>query len=683
MRVSPESARPTLEAGEPELIEVRGRPLRIVVVAGNSAHARFKRENGDSVPESAEALAAWSETATDGPSTPFAELAGLVDVVRTRPLPPAGVQLLVVVNEPETDATVRMSVAALRMFCAKWQPVAFSVATVNIGVPYALAQDLAGVQRALPDRLAPIFFDPDLEVILNGTAGASAPKHVLSQLALLAKRDVMLSSHSGKASLVQAIPFRPDERATANLIDRVDAAVASVANGANPVEVLERSEVNGLAGLLAVEGSQLVRSRLADNLKRLLAHDGPRPYVAGAALLRSFASTTPGAEARQARHLADLLTSSTDSWVVQRLWSLNLVAEMVLHDDRHVQRVDRLAMQLAEPLLQSGVLRPVEVFWLSCAAWLHDWGHVGERLGSTPGEKRFISHPLDVRELHGELTRQLLVSRLATHGLTLSDAKAVGLLCAHHQGSTCCGFGVPFDEDSKPGARVPTGMTRAAQRYGYELPELDTDARDAGWPTDRHSALRLLVMILRIADAADVGRHRVPNFANRTEHIRGCATQVLGHEQALFEAYRSFRSGNELIVDELGRAFSDLFERPDLPAHLGKLQTVVATIPSNDPLLAVARRALDYVAFTQKQAGHYDKHDLVAGVRFVWRDHEFMAVVMPSETKSTTASLEVVDGDIRRELHGRPVGLNLDRGYIAKFLLDEFKIAYGGAEADS
>jgi len=246
---------------------------------------------------------------------------------------------------------------------------------------------------------------------------------------------------------------------------------------------------------------------------------------------------------------ASSLRGLVDHWVHQRLWRVNYVPEMVLHNSIHSAAVDRNVASLCEPFLRtrtqevhSDCTQPLteqDVMILAVAAWLHDWGQA-----SVTYAGRFAVDPVDVRNYHGAFTARLLqgtysgIHRVDTVGRKLGIDKLmehVGLLSRHHQGWTSCNaenpppnrFKPPRDQErllvSQPIGwedKEHTGpIVRAYDSDFYHLEGHQFEPRDGGLYHEQRQRLRKahwLLAVIRLADALDIGIHRIPNYS--TQH---------------------------------------------------------------------------------------------------------------------------------------------------------------------
>ena len=389
------------------------------------------------------------------------------------------------------------------------------------GVGDSTEAGLERTQAALSNKLDPYLFDPTWSCLVAGTPSLSQTKHQLLNLALLAGVRTAFIANRPSATVAPTLwmstppPVRLSPAAVAEALFDADRAVVEGEDDDKPV-------LNPF-----IEPSTGRRNAFAQRLLRLATEPRQQHASPGATLLRRFAAQGSGDSHRRAAELADTLAANTLDWTNQRLWSLNLVPEIVNHDDRHVARVDQLAMQLAAELLDNGVLEPDDIYVLSCAAWLHDWGHAGARFGTG-----FPIHSLDVRALHGLLSARLVQDEQDRVQIARNLARAellrsrVGLLVGHHQSKSCCGDG-----------RIDLGLQLAAMRFGCQVKTLQDDLQNTGWTSDEGlRKAQILLGILRIADGADLGGHRVPfhrldaggaaESAGRT-YVEGVSRRVL------------------------------------------------------------------------------------------------------------------------------------------------------------
>jgi hypothetical protein len=353
---------------------------------------------------------------------------------------------------------------------------------------------------------------------------------------------------------------------------------------------------------------------------------------------------------------AEELETLVLNWVTQRLWSLNCVPELVAHDDRHVERVDHLVSQLVEPLLDvrpgwlaNAPLEAEDLVVLSSSAWLHDWGHVG---GCLPGSDVHIEDPLLVRHFHGLLSRYLVENDelLGMHGLAGERAKRVAILCAHHQGWTSFGT-EPYRTASS------VAVTAYRKTTGLQPTSLDADLKYSVGAIPGDSAYRrerLLVALLRVADAADVGFHRVPDTPSR----QAFETLRLARYRAMtLREVRHPSAGKPLNEDLCDKLCEDIrgISLKRGPAD----QNVEMRLPAITE--ASVRRQLEqlmnYLTFIREAREHQMLHGRVRSVSFsITRRRDGTLAFKPrvltclDSREGAEAAVGAVDGYIQEEL---------------------------------
>jgi hypothetical protein len=382
------------------------------------------------------------------------------------------------------------------------------------------------------------------------------------------------------------------------------------------------------------------RSRLAQ-LLAAAARDQPSgaPYPAGAELLREFRH-------ERATDLDRLVTH----WWTQRIWAPNLVPELVVHDERHAEAVDRLLMQICRPLVLRGKLSLDDVYVLSCSAWLHDWGHVG-----APFESWFPQEAVDVRRLHGLLTKELLAPEyFGMHGLERATAKRVGVLSAHHQSWTSFGRG-PAEHQIKT-------VTGAGERW-TNAPTLDEDAQGA---FDSLASAQLLVALLRLADGADAGVHRVPDLAARDDFRHVCK------QRAVLRVAERLRLLGET---DLAHDCQLLAQDPDDKGLRRNVQ-----LSRN----GMVQRLIDYLEFVDETVRHYRRHQAVSHVDLVLGREGLRARVQANaagEAETGEQAIDVVGFLIHRELR-RPTVREAQADAMVDQVLRRAGIEYVGAYSE-
>jgi len=316
------------------------------------------------------------------------------------------------------------------------------------------------------------------------------------------------------------------------------------------------------------------------------------------------------------------LEANIRHWIGQRLWSQNRIAELVVHDERHSEHVDRHIMELCcRPPIREQV-SPRDLYLLGCAAWLHDWGHV-----SVPLSGWLPDHPLDVRDFHGLLTQRLLAAEYADmHNLDADAAAQVGVLAAHHQGWTSFG-------DDPPAKRHPA--FRVSGPAFETPPTLRADAERNSMDLEK---TRLLVALLRVADAADIGSHRIPDYAARPDYLRLCRQREAVRTAEQLAALRV--PGSEAIRMV---AVAD-------PSHYPELLETIGSI--RHPL---ADRFAVYMRFLDSTEAHYVNHRSVRRVSLSIEQGAIAPLVTPSRDDVESQAKNVVDSMLADELV-RPEG---------------------------
>lgn len=263
--------------------------------------------------------------------------------------------------------------------------------------------------------------------------------------------------------------------------------------------------------------------------------------------------TLPELERRARRHepLPDAATpevrrrlaTRTHLWSRSDVWSGDRLPHMVHHGRRHGANVERLATSLLVSVPgadgRAGSFSSLAYEALAAASWLHDLGQLGAWFGG-----RYVHDYQHVRNVHGMLSRELLwVHRdelFKPHDAENDDRRGqlvvlAGELAAHHQRTSwlvepprtaeeilagCvdlakvykrpagpCRHGCVICEHAERLLRTPL-VGRVRQRLGALPSGLDVDD------------LAMLAAVLRVADAADFGRHRVADrYGHGINHL--------------------------------------------------------------------------------------------------------------------------------------------------------------------
>ena len=537
-------------------------------------------------------------------------------------------EIELVVIASATDSSVEETARALRSILDS-RPSDFPAVTLRVvRVPVDLVNQQAAAAELVGAVVVDELLSEDFEVVINVLPGPTHVKSVLVSLASLIGIEVvsferMHDDEPGNLVWIPTAPTAPDPR---EILRRLDLARAIVdASPDDDADTLIRdARSHGVGNLVQQVGDTVVLSRFASVLDELTTQ--PRPHLAHAAtaaMLRNVAALRATTDREDdgfgLRQVAEDLETCVGSWVEQRLWSINLVPELVVHDDRHVERVDWNTAQITSVLfggIDSNHVAAIsieEVVALSAAAWLHDWGHVGASL-----PRGFVDQPAHVRVLHGLLSQRLIEMTRASHGLAEPIASIAGVLCAHHQGISSC------DEH----APDPTGpLLSAARYYGAEkaVRSLEASAGSLGMSLER---LRYLVTILRVADAADVGEHRIPDYGRR--RFESLALSVIRTTQRTRQALGPTRAddGFRAVLDQfIGELTSAIGSERDSGAGMLVFDNLIERMANEERRLRLDGPDLPndvsaYFSYVRQLAGrafHDDLHANVRSVRLRWR----------------------------------------------------------------
>lgn len=250
------------------------------------------------------------------------------------------------------------------------------------------------------------------------------------------------------------------------------------------------------------ENAGFQRERVLHSLADPWAPSSPSLVSSCVLLLQNYADGV---------RFANSLKALIATWEQERIWDMSYVNEMVLHDESHSMSVDRNVALLAAQLLESGALNPYDVYVLALTAWLHDWGHA-----SCGVNNRFPTDPVEVRDYHGPLTALRLREHVPQHGITDTDVlNEVRLISAHHQGWTSCDHQEPnWRKPRQLGVITPDGKG-VGLLEGQLIGSFDQEAAALFRTGTDVGRLRKLLALFRVADACDIGRHRVPHAFSR------------------------------------------------------------------------------------------------------------------------------------------------------------------------
>lgn len=428
---------------------------------------------------------------------------------------------------------------------------------------------------------------------------------------------------------------------------------------------------------------------------------------------------------------AGKLRSLVRRWIRNRLWSVNQVPEMVAHNDDHAVAVDRNVAFLCEFItkraddvlvdekgvprtglsglaaLRSGEgdegawLSTRDLYLLAVAAWLHDWGHESMSFGDVG----FVKDPISVRRFHGFMSSQLIGSSMRedAHGLAptakessrrreeQADRQEVALLCAHHQGSSSCG---PLSAEDLPQIIGPHPLGKSYtvealssfdEHVKTKLEEVD---KSADYVKPSLERLKVLLAILRVADAADVGAHRTPDFDYQEGHrnsitdslfqlrapmeasdkdvlawVREMAS-ILEHISRLRERITQRRTASGKGQTDQGITIESVLE--DEKSETNKLFAKAEPGPEG-PSFMTSYWA--YALHVVKQSAFYEAHHSVrCAVPFISAERRLKLAVVPYMERDEKIAWGVVERDILREFgkkrvpdRSKPIGDD-DRG---------------------
>jgi hypothetical protein len=312
---------------------------------------------------------------------------------------------------------------------------------------------------------------------------------------------------------------------------------------------------------------------------------------------------------------------------------------------------------------------------LSMAAWLHDWGHEGGAVSAdllNTDVDVLVEHPLDVRDMHGIVTQELLRPEYSgRHGLhDGAVAETVGVLCGHHQGWTSFGR-APATTSGLTSRLRATGVR--PRTLAEDLQLVHDRARRASTGATAYLLSEpegeLLVALLRVADGADVGVHRVPDAgaskvvslirAVQVECARARARLLLDLQRDIdvLPALERIASVRQVLLVAAAKARTEDPNTAD-PAQ-GLLRGVLDALGPRDTHETVAALRA-YIIFAARQTDfYYPTHRRVADVRFVVEAQERSdswgvdVRVRPSrwgEANGGLAAVQAVQADMVKEL---------------------------------
>ena len=410
------------------------------------------------------------------------------------------------------------------------------------------------------------------------------------------------------------------------------------------------------------------------------------------------------------------LDKRVKSWHAQRLWSINLAPELVAHDDQHAQSVERLLSELVGAWRNKGQFTDDELVSLSVAAWLHDWGHIGGTITQDQRDQsdsdiehsqKFFDQSIYVRELHGLISQSLLDECKKIHDVPRVYAEPAAILCGHHQGWTS------FDRDNPVafGSRKDdkTEMAKWREERRSELSDqlkLKSDfAAPSFWDdvskmynaapkrwghrnkhmtneNDCYARMRFLLALLRVADGADLGIHRVPGSVEKKAAFLGrCLYRESLNKLEKMRSSEFSEKNHDFLMDRLDEVvtFAERVTRTGDWSEEPWRRTSWKDL--KDPVLVGLKR---YAIFLKDQDDYFMKHQLVKGVRFKEvqssrssRYKDVDVIVWPMRKDQSQQALDHVVKDVRRELNRSDV-----RGVIdgARCRMLYVRDAYSNAE---
>lgn len=317
-------------------------------------------------------------------------------------------------------------------------------------------------------------------------------------------------------------------------------------------------------------------------------------------------------EAQEVKKTLDAMCKRTRHWVKGDVWQADLLPHMLHHGQRHGQRVDRIAtdLLLLSPLFESmsGSERLSAVEALSAAAWLHD---VGQQGGSLDGV--YFHDYEHVRKFHGVLTCETMTGPEGAGDYDLRDDELrflVAQLCKCHQRTARLDSETP-----KPLGTCSNGCKACEVALSRLMSSLSEEVgRRPARRVQREHAVPLGA-ILRIADACDIGVHRVNG--RWTAGALG-VEQVWRRQFALVQLLKYWSELNPVEQEALDRLTTlgkwdeaDLLTLENTKAEVGKIA-------------ASKVRAFD--SYLLEQLGHVEKHKLFNSSRIASINDDGFAV---------------------------------------------------------
>ncbi len=313
----------------------------------------------------------------------------------------------------------------------------------------------------------------------------------------------------------------------------------------------------------------------------------------------------------------DRMASRTRTWVKGDVWQGDRLTFMMQHDAEHGRRVDRLSnglLRLTDLLKAADATqRDFAHEALSSAAWLHDVGQRGAMLGH-----EYVRDPEHVRLTHGALSSQVIGEDLGAFGFKQDEqpglTRIVRALCRCHQRTTQLA-----EEPARPW-KCPLGgptcpLCDEIRPYVVE-PKLRDVAVSNDYRVEQILGPDLVVglgAILRVADAADIGTHRV----NGRWEVGTHSIEESWRRDQLWEYLTSLPQDQRESAEA---ATQDLFSKrwdEALPAVRGKLRSSAPKEVGDNAMQAIIERIDAIDDLLAKQVEHAAKHLWFAGSEIV------------------------------------------------------------------
>ena len=325
----------------------------------------------------------------------------------------------------------------------------------------------------------------------------------------------------------------------------------------------------------------------------------------------------------------------TTQWSLQ--WIGDQIPETVEHSQRHSKRLMEFTVNLVNALGQEEFLKnvPEELttefyFVLAIAMNVHDLGHT--KLSYKIADKELVLDglPSVVRDLHNELTYQMLQEEEVYHLLEPEEEyedwieketwerikKAVKLVSRYHRGH------MPIDKESLPSKRKKFMDVFSLSPATLEEEVDKAFGNDQNWKKLTIVAARWLKFI----DGVDVQADRTVDPAYRKIRIRRTAYEIKNLIENFLADYSEYTEVTGYLK-EIHTLVSDILNNKNTDGSIGiKIEKIAKEIESNFfyPKLKEAfksnekhivipqwLRLLNRIAFKALQFPHFEKHNLI------------------------------------------------------------------------